>query len=73
MMLKYEMKKILNKRLNCVLFIAALLGVVAFSIFSIGSFKFVDTNGKTHSGIFAARSLATDKNRWQGGFDIGEI
>lgn len=66
MMLKYEMKKILNKRLNCVLFIADLLIVVVFGAFSIGSFKFVDTNGKTHSGIFAARSLATDKNRWQG-------
>lgn len=66
MMLRYEMKKILNKRLNCALFIAALLIVVAFGVFSIGSFNFVDANGKTHSGIFAARSLAADKNRWRG-------
>lgn len=35
MMLKYEMKKILNKRLNCVLFIADLLIVVVFGAFQL--------------------------------------
>ena len=39
MMLKYELKKVLNKRMNRVLLAAAMLLMVVFSIFAIGSFQ----------------------------------
>lgn len=66
MMLKYELKKILNKRLNRVVLAAALLLMVVFSIFAIGSFRAVDANGESHTGLSAARIMVADKNRWQG-------
>ena len=53
MMLKYELKKILNKQLNRILLTVALLLMVVFSIFAIGSFRDVELDGD-------------DKNRWQG-------
>ena len=39
MMLKYELKKVLNKRINRVLLTATLLLSVVFSILAIGSFE----------------------------------
>lgn len=66
MMLNYEIRKILYKRLNRILLIAILLLSVVFSAFAIGSFNYVDQNGVTHQGPTAARSLIADKNRWKG-------
>lgn len=66
MMLKYEMKKILNKRINKILLVAVLLLSVLFSILAIGSFEFTDTDGNNHTGVSAPRSLIADKNRWKG-------
>ena len=66
MMLKYEMKKILNKRINKILLVAVLLLSVLFSILAIGSFEFTDTDGNNHKGVSAASSLIADKNQWEG-------
>ena len=65
-MLRYEMKKVFNKRINRILLTAAMLLMVIFSIFAIGSFRAVDANGETHTGLSAARLMIADKNRWQG-------
>ena len=66
MMLKYELKKVLNKRINRVLLTATLLLSVVFSILAIGSFEFTDTDGNNHKGVSAASSLIADKNQWEG-------
>ena len=66
MMLKYELKKVLNKRMNRVLLAVAMLLMVVFSIFAIGSFRAVDTDGETVTGFSAARIMVEDKNRWKG-------
>lgn len=66
MMLKYELKKVLNKQMNRVLLAAAILLMVVFSIFAIGSFRAVDTDGETVTGFSAARIMVEDKNRWKG-------
>lgn len=66
MMLKYELKKVLNKRMNRVLLAVAMLLMVVFSIFAIGSFRAVDTDGETVTGFSAARIMVDDKNRWKG-------
>ena len=73
MMLKYELKKVLNKRMNRVLLAAAMLLMVVFSIFAIGSFRAVDANGESRTGLSAARIIVADKNRWQGELTQGEL
>lgn len=68
MMLKYELKKILNKRMNRTLLAAALLLMVVFSFFAIGSFRVrtVDADGEIQNSLSAARIMIADKNHWQG-------
>lgn len=66
MILKYELKKILKKRVNQILITAALILMVVFSIFAMGSFRAVDANGKSHVGLTAERIMVADKNRWDG-------
>ena len=50
MILKYEMKKVLNKRMNRILIAAALALMVVFSIFAIGSFHAVGADGEVVQG-----------------------
>lgn len=66
MLLKYELKKLLNKRMNRILLTASLLLALAFSSFAMGSFRAVDAEGQTRTGFSAARIMIEDKNRWQG-------
>lgn len=68
MMLKYEVKKVLNKRMNCILLAVAMLLMIVFSIFAIGSFcsRTTGTGGESYTGLSAARIMVADKNRWQG-------
>ena len=73
MMLKYELKKVLNKRMNRVLLAAAMLLMVVFSIFAIGSFRAVDANGESRTGLSAARIIVADKNRWQGELTVNLV
>lgn len=66
MMLKYELKKVWTKRINRMLLIVVLLLSIVFSGFAIGSFRFVDNNGNTHTGLSAPRAMVEDKNQWKG-------
>ena len=76
MMLKYELKKVLSKRINRVLMVSALLLSAVFSVFAIGSYYYVDVEGITYKGISAPRAVIADENRWRGELTperIGEI
>lgn len=66
MLLRCELKKAWLKRVNRVALVVALLAIVVFSVFAIGSFDFVDSEGTPHTGVSAARSLVEDKNQWRG-------
>lgn len=66
MILKYELRKIIKKRINRILILLIILASLILSVFAIGSFRFVDKNGKTHNGIYASRNLIEEKNRWKG-------
>ena len=65
-MLKYEMKKVWQKRSNRFLMAVVIILSVVFSIFAIYSLRFVDKDGEEHSGILAVRALVSDKNNWRG-------
>ncbi|MBR1742581.1 MAG: hypothetical protein IJ733_12095 [Lachnospiraceae bacterium] len=65
MMLKYEMKKVWQKRSNRFLMAVVIILSVVFSIFAIYSLRFVDKDGEEHSGILAVRALVSDKNNWK--------
>lgn len=66
MILRYELKKVWNKRVNKVALAVALVAVVAFAVFAIGSMRFVDQEGNLNNGVTAGRSLSADKAQWQG-------
>lgn len=66
MLLKYELKKTFNKRINKALFILAILLSIVFSIFAIGSFRFVESDGSIKTGVSVPRLLINEKNKWAG-------
>lgn len=66
MMLRYELKKFITKRLNFILLLLVLFLAVVFSIFAIHSFRFTDIDGNLFTGLRAARRLVGDKNKWKG-------
>ncbi len=65
-MLKYELKRVFSKKMNRMMLIAAVLLAIIFSCFAIGSMRYVDEDGVVHTGAAAARSLAEDRNKWEG-------
>lgn len=66
-MLKCELKKVFSKTINRMVLIAVFLLAIVFSCFAIGSMRYCDEEGVTHTGtITAARSLVADKNKWKG-------
>ena len=65
-MLKCELKKIISKKINLIMLIAMFFLAIVFSCFAIGSMRYVDEEGITHTGITASRRLAADRNRWEG-------
>lgn len=66
MMLRYEFKKVLSKRVNRILMAAIVILALAFSCFAVGSFRFVDVSGNVHTGISVPRVLVAERNQWQG-------
>lgn len=66
LMLKYELKKVFSKRINRLVIVATMLIAIVISCFAIGSIRYVDKEGKLHTGITAGRLLAKDQNEWQG-------
>lgn len=65
-MLKCELKKVFSKKMNWIMISVAFLLAVIFSCFAIGSMRYVDEDGMTHTGLTAARNLAADRNKWEG-------
>lgn len=65
-MIRFEIKKILLKPVNKIIFLilAAVLGVISY--LAIGYVDYVDENGDTSTGIAAARALREEKNQWAG-------
>ena len=65
-MLKYEMIKIFSKGINRVVLAVTLFIAVILSCFAIGSLRYTDEEGESHTGIASGRLLAADINQWQG-------
>ena len=65
-MFRYELKKVFSDRVNRVMLGVAVILAIVFSCFAIGSVRYVDEEGRLHTGIMASRRLAADRNRWGG-------
>lgn len=65
-MLKYELKKIYSKKINQIVFVIILLIAITLSCFAIGSMRYVDKDGNTHTGVKSYRNLISDSNKWAG-------
>lgn len=65
-MLHFEVKKIFCKFKNRMAVMLLLVILIMTSILTINRVEYVDQNGYSSSGISAARSLRTEKNKWAG-------
>lgn len=65
-MLALEINKTIRKRINVFIIYGVMILALVFSLMAMRSFRYVDTEGRGHTGITAARSLVSDKNRWKG-------
>lgn len=66
MIIKYELKKFFNKRINKIILIAMFVLSIVISCFSVGSMRYRDAEGELHTGVTAGRKLADDRNKWKG-------
>jgi ABC-type transport system involved in multi-copper enzyme maturation permease subunit len=66
MILRYELKKVLSKKLNRIILIGTLLAAAALSMFAVGGVSYVDREGTVHAGPASTRRLAADRSRWAG-------
>lgn len=66
-MIRYELKKIMSKRMNRLLMLILLALTFVFSYFAMVSSFYVDERGIEQTGIGSVRKLNQDKSRWQGG------
>lgn len=65
-MMKYELKKTFQKKVNLIILSVILLLAVVLSCFAISSMRYRDSEGVLHTGITAGRKLAEDRNKWKG-------
>lgn len=65
-MLRFEVKKIFSKTANKIAFLVLTAALVIVSILTINRVEYVDENGKSSTGIVAARNLRNVKNQWAG-------
>lgn len=65
-MIRYELKKIMSKRMNRLLMLILLALTFVFSYFAMVSSFYVDERGIEQTGIGSVRKLNQDKSRWQG-------
>ncbi len=73
MMLKYELKKFFSKRINQIIIVIVFLIGIIGALLAIGSVRYVDVEGRLHTGGMAARHLSEDQNRWKGELTSKEI
>lgn len=66
LMLKYELKKVLHKKVNLIILVVLFLLAVVLSFLAIGSIRYRDSEGVLHTGVTVGRRLADDRNRWKG-------
>lgn len=59
-MLSCELRKVFSKKINQIVLGAVLIFTIVWSCFAIGSGRYVDKKGNTHTGITAYRSLDAD-------------
>lgn len=62
----FELKKILSKPVNKIVFIILAVSLCVVSYFAVGYASYVDENGETSIGIAAASALREAKNKWAG-------
>lgn len=65
-MLRYELKKILSKPINKIIFAILAVTLCVVSYFAITKVSYVTENGESITGITAVRSLKEAKNQWSG-------
>ena len=65
-MIRYEIKKIFSKSLSKVSLVVLLFSLLISCYFAITNVSFLDEQGKSHTGIAAAKSLREEKQKWKG-------
>lgn len=65
-MVRFELKKIFSKSVNKIAFIILAVVLCFVSYFAVSSVQYVDENGDTTTGIFAAQALRKTKMQWSG-------
>ena len=73
MMVRYELKRIFTKRLNCLLLVVAVIIGDMKSVFAVTSEWYADGEGGNHETPDAMRRLTQDKNQWTGELTGDEI
>ena len=68
-MIKYEIKKIFSKSISKVSLVVLLFSLLISCYFAITNVSFLDKQGKSHTGIAAAKSLREEKQKWEGVLD----
>ena len=66
MMMKYELKKFFNKKINKMILVVMVFLAVVISYLAVGSMRYRDAEGKLYTGVTAGRRLAADRNKWKG-------
>lgn len=68
-MIRYEIKKIFSKSISKVSLVVLLFSLLISCYFAITNVSFLDEQGKSHTGIAAAKSLREEKQKWKGVLD----
>ena len=68
-MIRYEIKKIFSKSISKESLVVLLFSLLISCYFAITNVSFLDEQGKSHTGIEAARSLREEKQKWEGILD----
>ena len=68
-MIRYEIKKIFSKSISKVSLVVLLFSLLISCYFAITNVSFLDEQGKSHTGIAAAKSLREEKQKWEGVLD----
>ena len=68
-MIRYEIKKIFSKSISKVSLVVLLFSLLISCYFAITNVSFLEEQGKSHTGIEAARTLREEKQKWEGILD----
>ena len=68
-MIRHEINIVFSNRINRLVLLFLLVVAVVLSIFAVWSVSYVDKDGITHNGLFAARQLTEAKAEYAGKLD----